>query len=69
MKFTYLGAGETEVFGHTFRAGEPVEVTDEHAIKKLTHNQFFVSDETPAESTEPPKRRGRQPKVKPDAEE
>jgi hypothetical protein len=64
MRFMYLGEGTVEMFGLTFKAGEPVEVTDEHAIKKLTHNQFFTSDEAPAsDAVEAPKRRGRPPKV------
>lgn len=69
MRFMYLGEGSTTVFGHTFKAGEAVDVTDEHAIRKLTHNQFFASDEAPAseapasDATKAPKRRGRPPKV------
>jgi hypothetical protein len=63
MRFMYLGDGTVEMFGHTFRAGEPVDVTDDHAIRKLSHNQFFTSDEAPADVAEAPKRRGRPPKV------
>lgn len=70
MRFMFLGEGSTTVFGLTFKAGEAVEVTDEHAIKKLTHNQFFASDEAPeADATEQPKRRGRPPKVRTDGED
>jgi hypothetical protein len=74
MRFMYLGDGTVEMFGHTFRAGEPVDVTDAHAIRKLFHNQFFASDEVlgpqgesghpgPIGVAEAPKRRGRPLKV------
>lgn len=64
MKFMYLGEGSTTVFGHTFKAGEAVEVTDAHAIKKLKNSVLFAHDEAPAPELkieEPPKRRGRPP--------
>lgn len=41
-QFSYLGDhAETEVFDLLFRAGEPVEVTDETAIFKLRNNPHF----------------------------
>ncbi len=64
MKFMYLGEGSTTIFGHTFKAGDPVEVTDAHAIKKLKNSVLFAHNEEPATPAEPeqaPKRRGRQP--------
>lgn len=65
MKFMYLGEGETKIFGYTFKAGEAVEVTDEHAVKKLSRmTTLFAHDEektAPAKAEEPPKRRGRPP--------
>lgn len=66
MKFMYLGEGSTTIFGHTFSAGESVEVTDEHAVKKLCRmTTLFAHDEEPeAEKPAAPeaqKRRGRAP--------
>jgi hypothetical protein len=64
MKFMYLGEGSTTIFGHTFKAGEAVEVTDERAIGKLKASVLFARDEEPAPAhkvEEPAKRRGRQP--------
>lgn len=62
MKFMYVGEGTTEAFGIVFNAGEPVEVTDEYAIRKLKAHHLFTHDETPA-PVEPEKpRRGRKPK-------
>ena len=67
MKFMYLGEGSTTIFGHTFKSGEPVEVTDERSIGKLKNmTTLFAHNEEPATSAEPeqaPKRRGRQPNV------
>lgn len=60
MRFMYVGEErETTVFGHTFRHGEAVEVTDEHAIKKLSNHHLFVGDEAKAE----PKARARKDKA------
>ena len=81
MKFMYLGEGTTVVFGLTFKAGEAVEVTDAHAIRKLTANHLFAHNDepapvpvpTPADTAEQVTqavaavRRGRPPKAKPDA--
>jgi len=74
MKFMYIGdEPETVVFGLTFKAGEAVEVTDEHAIRKLKGNSLFTHDEAVAACDAPagaehvtateeaPKRRGRPP--------
>jgi len=47
MKFQYIGPDKdapriTEVFGYEFRLdGNYVEVTDNHAIQKLSKNQSF----------------------------
>ena len=71
MKFMYLGEGSTTIFGHTFKSGEPVEVTDERSIGKLknmttlfAHNEEPATPAAPVAPAEPeqaPKRRGRQP--------
>jgi hypothetical protein len=65
MKFMYLGEGSTTIFGHTFHAGEAVEVTDEHAVKKLKRmTTLFAHDEeqaAPVKTEDAPKRRGRPP--------
>ena len=66
MKFMYLGEGSTTIFGHTFKAGEAVEVTDSHAVKKLAQmTALFAHDEEPEapapKTEEPAKRRGRPP--------
>ncbi len=65
MKFMYLGEGSTTIFGHTFKSGEAVEVTDEHAVKKLSRmTTLFAHDEAPAPAAkveDQPKRRGRPP--------
>lgn len=43
MKFKYIGDTEsTTAFGYTFEVDNPVEVTEEHAIKKLLNNQYFT---------------------------
>jgi len=65
-KFAFIGEEEeTQGFGLVFPRGVGVEVTDPHAIRKLSNNQFFaqvfdgvqvVGEDKPA------KRRGRPPK-------
>lgn len=41
-QFVYLGDhAETETLGVRFRAGEPTDVHDEHAIRKLRNNNHF----------------------------
>ena len=64
----YVGAeDEVAVFGLVFPRGVPVTVADPHACSKLrTHGEFEVrSDDAPqpAPVFDPPKRRGRPPKV------
>ena len=64
MKFMYIGEGETEAFGTKFKAGEAVEVTDEHAIRKLKAHHLFTHNEepeAPVKAEDAPKRRGRPP--------
>ena len=42
MKFRYIGSGtEMQVFGYDFRDGATPEVTDPHALHKLSGNRFF----------------------------
>lgn len=64
MKFTYVGEEqETDAFGLRFPAGVPVDVEDEHAVKKLRGNAQFVEVFDGVEVVfDPPKRRGRPPK-------
>jgi hypothetical protein len=41
-QFVYLGDhAEVETLGSLFRAGEPTEVTDAEAIRKLRNNNHF----------------------------
>jgi hypothetical protein len=73
MKFMYLGEGSTTIFGHTFKSGEPVEVTDERSIGKLKNmTTLFAHNEEPEASApkveEPAKRMGRPPKAKTDGQ-
>ena len=68
MKFMYIGEGKTEVFGICFDAGESIEVTDEYAIGKLMHNHLFTHNNDAPVAPAPQKRRGRPPKVMPNAQ-
>jgi len=65
------GPSFTTAFGGIkFSKGQPVEVTDKWIIGKARHNQFFEvegPDEFASMHSEP-KRRGRPPNVKTDAE-
>ena len=67
MLFTYIGEEpETTAFGLRFPHGVSVEVTDPHAVRKLTNNCFFAAVVDGVEVLEPvePKRRGRPPKAR-----
>ena len=67
MHFTYIGEeSETTAFGLRFPHGVGVEVTDAHAVRKLTNNPYFASVVDGVEVLEPvePKRRGRPPKAR-----
>jgi hypothetical protein len=72
VKIVYLGCEGAPLvsthYGVEFTIGEAAEVTDPEALAKLTnHPHFAIADETdfiPAA----PKRRGRPPKVKEDAD-
>jgi hypothetical protein len=64
MKFAYVGGDEeTTAFGLRFPRGVGVEVTDAHAIRKLSNNPHFSTVVDGVEVMEP-KRRGRPPKAK-----
>lgn len=44
MKFVYTGEapnGSIQQYGYTFVPNQPVDVTDDFAIRKLSVNQFF----------------------------
>lgn len=68
MKFTFIGEEQENVaFGLRFPRGVGVEVTDAHAVRKLTNNRFFAAVFDGVEVLEPveePKRRGRPPKAR-----
>ena len=79
-RFRYIGTEDhVSIFGAFFHRGEWVEMTDVHAVMKLrNHKHFEAEPETPLlDSVSPvaldvaaaPKRRGRPPKVRPDANE
>lgn len=55
MKFRYTGREMTEVFGLQWGTNTVHDVTDAHAIKKLTHNQFFELVDGPNEASELPR--------------
>lgn len=69
-QFTYIGEEQgTDAFGLLFPAGAAVEVTDQHAVKKLRGNQYFVEvfdgvQVVDAPQQDAPKRRGRPPKAR-----
>ncbi len=65
-QFAYIGEeGVTEVFGLSFPRNVPVEVTDAHAVRKLSSNGQFaaVHEGVQVLDADPPKRRGRPPKA------
>lgn len=62
--FVYTGEEGTEAFGLSFPFNVPVEVTDAHAIKKLSNNRFFTEVVDGVEIIDAPVRRGRPPKAK-----
>lgn len=41
MKFKYVGEEYTEWFGHKWMTGTVHDVTDEHAVKKLSGSVLF----------------------------
>jgi hypothetical protein len=79
MRFKFIGSEHSEVFGFQWMTGTVHDVTDEHAIRKLSHNALFEAvDGAPAVEPaptdvpedvfedyvkEPPRRRGRPPKA------
>jgi hypothetical protein len=61
--FVYMGEEGTEAFGLRFPFNEPVEVTDAHAIKKLSGNRFFTEVVDGVEiASEPAKRKPGRPR-------
>ncbi len=51
MKFRYIGAEPTEWFGHQWIKGVEHDITDEHAIRKLTGSVLFETvGEKPAKA-------------------
>jgi hypothetical protein len=76
MRFKFIGSEHSEVFGFQWMTGTVHDVTDEHAIRKLSHNALFEAVDgapvaEPAQADIPedvfedyvkqPKRRGRPP--------
>lgn len=50
--FVFLGTDDpaetsTKAFGHEFVVGEPVEVSDAHAVAKLANNHYFKAVDGP----------------------
>lgn len=68
MQFAFIGdEPENVAFGLRFPRGVAVEVTDAHAVRKLTNNRFFAAVFDGVEVLEPvvpEKRRGRPPKAR-----
>ena len=68
MRFAYIGDHKGMVaFGLPFPVGVAVEVTDPHAIAKLSGNSHWIKCDTePGQEPEQPapKRRGRPPKAR-----
>lgn len=67
MQFAFIGdEPENVAFGLRFPRGVAVEVTDAHAVRKLTNNRFFAAVFDGVEVLAPvePKRRGRPPKAR-----
>lgn len=61
--FVYTGEEGTEAFGLRFPFNVPVEVTDPHAIQKLSGNRFFTEVIDGAEvMTDAPKRKPGRPR-------
>jgi hypothetical protein len=55
MKFRYIGdSTEMQVFGYDFRDGATPEVTNPHALQKLSGNQFFEALPEEGKTGEPP---------------
>lgn len=70
MRYAYIGPEDrVQIFGLEFIQGEPVEVTDPHALGKLAHmtTEFMADGAVEEVATKP--RRGRPPAVKPDADQ
>jgi hypothetical protein len=68
MKFIYIGSGrDTTAFDITFPVNVPTEVTDEHAIKKLSNNPQFerAKDDNRTVSGESVEQVGNTPSRKP----
>jgi hypothetical protein len=66
MKFRYVGEEYTEWFGFKWMAGTVHDVTDEHAIGKLSNSVLFEKVGPSDPATEAPKRRARQPRENPE---
>jgi hypothetical protein len=54
MRFKFIGSEHSEVFGFQWMTGTVHDVTDEHAIRKLSHNALFEAvDAAPEAQAEP----------------
>lgn len=57
-RFMYVGDElQTTIFGLTFKQGEAVEVTDEHAVKKLSNSVLFARDDAPVTPSPKPRKK------------
>lgn len=61
MKYRYVGDEYTEWFGFKWMTGTEHDVTDEHAVKKLSNSVLF--ERVGGEAAEPKKRGGGKPKA------
>lgn len=66
MKFRYVGDEFTEWFGFKWMTGTEHDVTDEHAIRKLSGSVLF--ERLGGDEAEPKKKGGRQKAQAPDQE-
>jgi len=59
MKFKFIGSEPSEFMGFKWYPGTEHDVTDDHAIRKLSNSVLFEKDGT--ETNKEPKKRGAKP--------
>lgn len=64
MKFKYVGEEYTEWFGFKWMQGTEHDVTDEHAIKKLSGSALFEAVAAPVAAPAPAPKRQTKPAAK-----